>query len=364
MAQPQQKTGALAALDKPARNHTELRQLFSRPDVLDQVRLTLPKHMSPERITKILLSVVLKTPALMQCSQLSLLQSLTQLSELGLEPGSAFGHVYLVPFGKNVQIIIGYKGLLELARRSGFVTQIESHVVFDDEVFELEYGLADTRKFRHVPNIRTPRDLNRAIAVYCIARLKDGGEHVEVMPMDEVREIRNKSQGYQRNPKASPWTEHFLQMARKTAIRRACNYLPLSAEMASAMELEDSSTVEGAVVRPTLMPVTSAGDDLASQMTSAAASEQREQESTPAGESFNPETGEVTDGQFVAHPPEAEPEAGTIDHLLWRIGRADAPAMEELRKEAFGLPKDEPRRSEVSGALKERAKVLSLQVQP
>jgi recombination protein RecT len=358
----QQKNAAAVALDKPAQSVGQLRQLFARPDVIEQVKLTLPKHMSPERITKILLSTVIKTPSLMQCSQLTLMQALTQLSELGLEPGSAFGHVYLIPFGSTVQIIIGYKGLLELARRSGFVAQIESHVVFEDEVFELEYGLAGTRKFRHVPNIRDPRDEKKAIAVYCIARLKDGSEHVEVMPMDEVRAIRNKSQGYQRSKKSGkpgPWDEHFLQMARKTAIRRACNYLPLSAEMASALELEDSAEGGSTVTKPSLH--VAGADDLASQIANAQAASQPTE--TVDGEVVDQATGEVSAAPAeeapAAQPPaNAEPEKGTVDHLLWRIGQADAAQLADLIKEAAGLPKDEPRRMEVGAAISERRKAV------
>ena len=369
----QQPKTALATLDRPAANAGELRTLLSRPDVVEQIKLTLPKHMSPERLTKVMLSAVLQTPALMKCNQLTLLQSLTKLSELGLEPGSALGHVYLLPFENrkanrwDVNVIIGYRGYIELARRSGWVKQIETHVVFEDDTFELVYGLDDVRKLRHVPNWKGKRDPEHALLVYCIARLKDGASHVEVMSMDEVRTIRNRSQSWKFKPNTGPWQDDFLQMARKTIVRRIQHYLPLSAEERDAISMDDDNTVEGEVVtKPALdvKPVPANGDDLASQMSSAAAAQDAGDEATPA---HDPTTGEVTDqpAQDAAPAPEAsatvpaaEPEAGTVDHLLWRVAKATADELGPLTKEAAQLSKDEPRRLDVSKAIAERRKAV------
>lgn len=355
---------AKSTLDRPAQSVGEMRQLFARPDVIEQIKLTLPQHMSPERLSKIMLSTVLKTPDLMKVNMLSLIQILTQLSELGLEPGSYWGHVYLIPFENkakhryDVNIIIGYKGLLELSRRSGFVSQIETHIVFEDEIFELEYGFSSTKKFRHVPNLKAPRDEKKAYAVYLLARLKDGSEHFEIMPMDEVRKIRDAAPSSK--GKSSPWGPHFLQMARKTIIRRAANYLPLSAEMVAAMELEDGSTIEGSIVKPSLQAVSAAAaDDLAGQMANSRAQDAAEPEDAETVPPHDPVTGEV---QEQPQGEQQEPDLGTIDHLIWRINKAAAGDMEALKKEAFALDKNEARRLEVSAAIKERSRTL--QVQP
>lgn len=348
---------ALRTLEKPAANSSELRALFARQDVIEQLKLTLPKHMSPERLSKVMLSAVLQTPKLMKCNQLTLVQTLTKLSELGLEPGSALGHVYLLPFENrkagrwDVQIIIGYKGYLELMRRSGWVTQIETHVVFEDDKFELVYGLDDVRKLRHEPNWKGVMTPEKAILVYCIARMKDGATHVEVMPMSEVRGIRNRSQSYQRDPKTSPWTTDELQMARKTIVRRAQNYLPLSPEERDAHEVDEGEVVEGSVVKPDLVAI-SGGEELSAQVAASAQAE----------EQHDPVTGEVAEPGTDAEPekvPGAEPEKGTVDHLLWRIENATGDQLPELVKEAGALPKDEPRRSEVGKAIAERRKAVA-----
>lgn len=358
-----------SALDRPAASHQELKNLLARPDVIEQIKLTIPKHMSPERLTKILLSATLKTPQLMKVNQLSLLQVLGQLSELGLEPGSAMGHVYIIPFENrkagrtDVNVIIGYRGYIELARRSGHVEQIETHVVFEDDDFELVYGLDDVRKLRHIPNWKGKRDPAKALLVYCIARLKGGASHVEVMSMEEVKEIRNASQAWKFKPNSGPWQDNFLEMARKTVIRRAVKYLPMSAEQRDAVELEDApdagdaarNIVDMAVRKPDLN-APPPGEDIASQM---AAREEPED-----AEVVNPETGEVTLAQEqVLEKVDAvllvEPEAGTVDHLLWRITKATAEQLPELTQEAGKLDKGEPRRGEVGAAISARRKAVT-----
>jgi recombination protein RecT len=249
-------------------------------------------------------------------------------------------------------------------------------VVFDDEVFELEYGFNSTRKFRHVPNLRQPRDPAKAYCVYLIARLKDGSEHFEIMTMDEVRAIRDGSQAWKFKPNSGPWHDNFLQMARKTVIRRAANYLPLSAEMVAAMEMEDDgdtaaakSIIDGAVRKPDL--TAAPAQDIASQMAA------REPEPQDA-ETVDPKTGEVTSAAAApANTPEREPgddeddsgpgptpeqlepEKGTVDHLIWRIWRASAEELGGLVKEAAGLSKDEPRRMNVSAAIARRRKEVA-----
>jgi recombination protein RecT len=347
-------------LDRPAQNSGELRALLSRPDVIEQIKLTLPKHMSPERLTKVMLSAVLQTPALMKCNQLTLLQSLTKLSELGLEPGAAMGHVYLIPFENkragrwDVNIIIGYRGYIELARRSGWVEQIETHVVFEDDTFELVYGLDDVRVLKHVPNWKGKRDVEKALVVYCIARLKGGASHVEVMSMDEVRTIRNRSQSWKFKPNTGPWQDDFLEMARKTVLRRSAKYLPLSTELRDALEMEDAgeTTVDGAVSRPALQPIhVDAGQDIASQMASSA-------EEPEDAEAHDAVTGELVENPLPAPAALPEPEAGTLEHLLWRVERAGAEELGALTREAAALPKDEPRRLDVSRAIAERRKAV------
>jgi recombination protein RecT len=196
----------------------------------------MPRHLTPERLIKVALNCVAKTPKLQACTSASLLQSIGVAAELGLEPGGALGHMYLVPYGNACTPIIGYRGLLELMRRSGQLAQVEAHVVHAGDEFKLEFGLVPV--LRHVP--RLLGEPGEPVAVYVVARLKDGGVHVEVMTVAEVTAVQSRS----RSGTSGPWKTDWSEMAKKTVVRRAAKYLPISSEVARAFEVEDDDVVD------------------------------------------------------------------------------------------------------------------------
>lgn len=207
----------------------------------------LPKHLSAERMLKIALGALRTTPKLMECTVESLFGAIVTCSQLGLEPNTPMGHAYLIPFGNrkanrtDVQLIIGYKGLVDLARRSGQIESISARVVHENDEFDVEYGTVD--EIRHRPLIFGDR--GAVIGVYAVGKLKDGGRQFEFMSVDEVNRIRDGSQGYQSairyNRTDHPWQAFWQEMAKKTAIRRLCKYLPMSIEMASAVALDGAA---------------------------------------------------------------------------------------------------------------------------
>ncbi|CAK0771868.1 recombination protein RecT [Gammaproteobacteria bacterium] len=152
------------------------------------------------------------------------------------------GHAYLIPFSNkkaertDVQVIIGYRGLLDLARRSGQIVSIAAHVVHESDLFEFEYGLDE--KLKHIPAQGNPGQIRY---FYAVAKLANGGHVFEVMSRADVETIRDASQNHRsarQCNKASIWDQHFGEMGRKTAIRRLFKYLPVSIELASAIELD------------------------------------------------------------------------------------------------------------------------------
>lgn len=217
---------------------TSIKQMLeAKMDTFAQV---LPRHLTPDRLVKVALNCIFKTPALQKCSAASLYQSVISAAELGLEPGGALGHAYLVPFGTVCQLIIGYRGFIELARRSGQLAQIEAHVVRECDVFDVEFGL--TPKMSHRPKL--DGDAGKPVLVYMIARLKDGSSHVEVMTAADVEKIRLRS----RSGQSGPWQTDWEEMAKKTVLRRGMKYLPMSSELARAIEHEDEEFIEGQVL--------------------------------------------------------------------------------------------------------------------
>lgn len=210
-----------------------------------QIQLALPRHVSPDRMLRIVLTTVQRTPKLLECTRESLLGCIVQCAQLGLEPDGLLGHAYLIPFWNGrenrfeCQLIVGYKGLRKLAWQSGEISSVSSRVVHAKDDFEYEYGLEE--KLRHVPTDEA--DPGPVVAAYAIFRLKDGGHHFEVMTAREINRIRDNSQGYKRNKATSPWSEHYEEMAKKTAFRRASKMAPASIEdrLAPAFALEDKA---------------------------------------------------------------------------------------------------------------------------
>lgn len=191
----------------------------------------LPKHVTADRLMKVALTAINKTPALLGCTQDSLLMSIMQAAELGLEPGGALGEGYLVPYGKTCQFIPGYRGLISLARRSGQIISLEAHVVHMEDAFTFELGLES--KLVHVPNLEKD-DAGPLRFVYAVAKLQGGGVQFEVMSRAQVEAIRKRSKAGSNGP----WVSDYEEMARKTVVRRLFKYLPVSVELAQALELQ------------------------------------------------------------------------------------------------------------------------------
>ena len=209
----------------------------------------LPRHVSPDRMLKIALGALRTTPKLMECTVESLMGAVVQCSQLGLEPNTPLGHAYLIPFEKKkkvgsewvtdkveTQIVIGYKGLIDLARRSGQVVSIAAHAVHEHDHFDYAFGLDE--KLEHKPAMSAR---GRVIAFYAVAKLVGGGHAFEVMSAEQVNEIRDASQNYKfaRDKSKTVWGQHYEEMGRKTVLRRLFKYLPVSIELASAAAIDD-----------------------------------------------------------------------------------------------------------------------------
>lgn len=215
----------------------------------DAIRAVLPQHMTPDRMMKIALRALRTTPNLMKCSLSSLFGAVVTCAQLGLEPNTPQGHIYLIPFENKkkgiteVQIVIGYKGLIDLARRSGQIVSISARAVYSNDEFLVSLGTDE--KIIHTP--RLTGDRGQITGVYAVAQLKDGGTQFEFMSVSDVNAIRDSSHGYKTavrftKPGVSlntPWATHYEQMALKTVARRLTKWLPMSIEMANAVALDE-----------------------------------------------------------------------------------------------------------------------------
>lgn len=197
-----------------------------------QVRKALPSVITPERFTRMVLTALSTTPKLQTCTPQSFLGAMMQAAQLGVEPNTPLGQAYLIPYGNVCQFQLGYKGLIDLAYRSGEVSSIQAHEVHENDTFEYEYGLEP--KLKHVP---AQKDRGNVIMYYAVLKLKNGGIGFEVMSREDVEKFAmKKSKAY----RSGPWQTDFDEMAKKTVLKKVIKYAPLKTEFARAVATDET----------------------------------------------------------------------------------------------------------------------------
>lgn len=194
----------------------------------DQIQRVLPAVVQSDRFIRVALTEIRKSRQLQACNPVSICASVMQAAQLGLEFGSTLGHVYLIPYKDEATLQVGYRGLMHLARRSGAVKSFESRLVYDGDIFKVTYGTNPA--IEHDPQFKT----STITHIYAVATLNDGTKMFEVMTKEQIDEHRAKYA--QRN--AATWDKAYEEMARKTVVKRLIKYLPITPEVADALELE------------------------------------------------------------------------------------------------------------------------------
>lgn len=207
-----------------------------------EIKKALPSVITPERFTRMVLSAISTNPKLGSCTPNSFLGAMMSAAQLGLEPNTPLGQAYIIPFSNKgtleAQFQLGYKGLIDLAYRSGEVELVQAHIVYENDKFECEFGLEP--KLVHVP-----ADSNRgeAIKVYAMFKTKAGGYGFEVMSMDDVKSHAKKySQSF--NSSYSPWTTNFEEMAKKIVLKKCLKYAPLKSDFVRGVVQDGSIKAE------------------------------------------------------------------------------------------------------------------------
>lgn len=241
-----------------------------------RIQAVMPRHMSADRLYQIALSAYNTTPRLSQCSASSVLSCVMKCSALGLEPSAVdgLGRAYILPYrngktgGYEATFILGYKGMLDLARRSGEIRDVSARAVYEGDEFSYAFGLEDS--LVHVPST-APKDGRALTHVYAVAHFKDGGYYFDVMGKGEVDAVRRRSKA----SSSGPWVTDYEAMAKKTVLRRIFPYLPVSIE-SQADAAADETT-------PRFVDSDGVLFDLPAE--------------EPAGEPVEAECGEVADGE-------------------------------------------------------------------
>lgn len=255
-AAPANTAGAIqkakeAKAARPADPASTMKAYITR--MKDEIAKALPSVMTPERFTRIVTSAISTTPQLAQTTPQSFLGAMMTAAQLGLEPNTPLGQAYLLPYknhGKlECQFQLGYKGLIDLAYRSGQVTIIQAHEVRENDEFSYSFGLEPT--LHHVP-ARGGR--GNVIRYYAMFRTKDGGFGFEVMSREDVEaHARQYSKSYGNS--YSPWSTNFDEMAKKTVLKKCLKYAPLKSDFVRAVASDETIKTELAADMTEVAPI-------------------------------------------------------------------------------------------------------------
>ena len=203
-----------------------------------EIAKALPSVITPERFTRMVLTSISVNPKLGSCTPQSFLGAMMNAAQLGVEPNTPLGQAYILPYNNKgqmeAQFQLGYKGLIDLAYRSGEVELVQAHIVYQNDEFECAYGLEP--KLVHKP---ADGERGEPIKVYAMFKTKSGGYGFEVMSIDEVRAHAAKySKAY--GTGFSPWKTSFDEMAKKTVLKRVLKYAPLKSDFVRQMVQDET----------------------------------------------------------------------------------------------------------------------------
>ena len=207
------------------------------------LRSLLPQAMTVDKFQAIVVAAVADNMDLLDCDRGSLLKACLNAAELGLSLNKNMGEADILKvwdgrMKKNVaQFRPRYKGLMKLALQAGEVLKIESRLVYEKDVFEVEEGIEPRIIHKHGLS-----DRGEKIGAYCVWKLKNGETQFEIMSKEEILSIRNRSSSKTKEGViVGPWKTDEAEMWRKTVVRRASKYMPLSTEAQRAVMVDNQA---------------------------------------------------------------------------------------------------------------------------
>lgn len=223
----------------------------------NQFKLAMPRGMEATQLVRDALTALRTTRNLARCDQASVLGGLMTCAQLGLRP-AVLGHAWLLPFwdknavtldehgrerkgGYRAQLVIGYQGYRELAHRTGMIDTLIGRVVYENDTFDVDYGIADT--LVHKPCMTGDR--GPAVGYYTIVKYTTGGHAFWYMTRTECEQHRDRYAMAKKDGQViGPWRDNFDEMAVKTSFLRLAKWMPKSTELASAIEADETIRVD------------------------------------------------------------------------------------------------------------------------
>lgn len=201
--------------------------------------LVLPKICTPDRFARVALTCLRKNQKLCDAIQTkdgkySVAEAFMKCAELGIEPDGR--RAYLIPYGNNITLIIDYKGIAELAMRSGFIANIHADKICENDDFVYNMGVIE----KHLIDFKKER--GTPYAYYAVVTFKDGSKKYEVMSKKEIDSIKERSSAWGawlKYKKICPWNTDYDEMAKKTVFKRLAKWIPQSPELQNAIDIDN-----------------------------------------------------------------------------------------------------------------------------
>lgn len=175
----------------------------------------------------------------------SMINAVINVAAIGISLNPAEKEAYLVPRNGAVCLDISYIGLMRLATDTGQIAWVQADIVYEKDHFRM-MGLDKQPEHRYNAFCK---DRGQPVGVYVTAKLATGDYLTDIMTVDEINAIRDKSQGYiafiAKKAKTSIWHDHWGEMAKKTAVKRAQKYWPKSERLDKAIHHLNTDAGEG-----------------------------------------------------------------------------------------------------------------------
>ena len=210
---------------------------LKKPAMMNALAKALPRHLPADRFLRVAMTALRSNSDLAKAHHGSFIGSLLQMAQLGLEVNTPLGHAFLIPFWSSKQgihvvtPIIGYKGILELAHRSGQLAAVGARVAREGDEFTYVDGFEPDFRF-----VRRAEPTAKLTHAWCFGTTVHGGRFLEVLTRADVLARKARSASV-KGKRSSPWDTDEAAMFRKTAVRAAQWQMPQSAEMQRAEAL-------------------------------------------------------------------------------------------------------------------------------
>jgi recombination protein RecT len=212
--------------------------LVKMEDLLSNI---VPNEMCAKRLIRLFYVELSKSQKLNKCTVESICGAIMSCAQMGLEPGIA-GMVYLIPRWDGdtrttkLTVQLGYRGMIEMAYRTGVISTIKAFTVYGNDEFSIELGNKDL-----IIHKRKIGNKGQAIGYYAIVTMKDGEKHFDFMDIEDIEKVRARS----KTPNEGPWISDYDQMAQKTVIRRILKLAPTSVNLNAGISFDEAHEYDG-----------------------------------------------------------------------------------------------------------------------